>query len=521
MAGAELMLRRALAIDPELAKTHFFLGTVLKSLGRYDEALGTCGRRRRSIRAIASCSTSWAACCSCSGSMARAVEALTRVLAVDPEDLQAHYNLMLAYHGLGESEQAAREEALYRRFKADEASQAITGPYRQLHPDDNNERQSIHEHRSSGAPVAFRAAKPDGGNRRVTSEPVASLPAVLAAALAGSALMTAATLPTFTDVTTAAGIRFRHDSGAFGKKYLPETMGAGGAFLDADGDGCAGHPARQLDAWPGRPARKSLLALYRNNRDGTFTDVTAASGLGVELYGLGAAAGDYDNDGRTDLYITALGRNRLFRNLGGMRFADVTDARRRRRHRLLDGRGMARLRPRRPARSVRRQLRRLVDREGPVLHARRQVEVVLHARVVQGSEPGALSQPGTARSRTRRRRPASTIRPRSRSASRSSTTTATAGSTCSSPTTRSRTACTEQAERHVHRHRRRGGRGVQRSGRGARRHGRRRRRLRRLRPAQPGHRQLLQRDDGALPRTRGTASSSTRRRPRPSAGRRC
>jgi len=138
--------------------------------------------------------------------------------------------------------------------------------------------------------------------------------------------MTAAPLPTFTDVTKAAGIRFRHDSGAFGKKYLPETMGAGGAFLDADGDGAQDILLVNSMSWPGGPARKSLLALYRNNRDGTFADVTASSGLGVPLYGLGVAAADYDNDGRTDIYITALGKNRLFHNLGGLRFADVTDA---------------------------------------------------------------------------------------------------------------------------------------------------------------------------------------------------
>jgi len=150
--------------------------------------------------------------------------------------------------------------------------------------------------------------------------------ALIAAALAVMALAAAATLPTFTDVTKAAGIRFRHDSGAFGKKYLPETMGSGAAFFDGDGDGAQDILFVNSMSWPGRAAGRSLLALYRNNRDGTFTDVTAASGLEVALYGLGAAAADYDNDGRTDLYITALGKNRLFRNLGGLRFADVTDA---------------------------------------------------------------------------------------------------------------------------------------------------------------------------------------------------
>jgi hypothetical protein len=158
-----------------------------------------------------------------------------------------------------------------------------------------------------------------------------ALAAALIAASAGVALVTASAqsrgpLPTFTDVTAAAGIRFRHDSGAFGKKYLPETMGAGGAFFDADGDGAEDLLLVNSMSWPGRPARRSLPALYRNNRDGTFADVTAASGLGVPAYGMGVAAGDYDNDGKTDVYMTALGRSRLFRNLGGLRFSDVTDA---------------------------------------------------------------------------------------------------------------------------------------------------------------------------------------------------
>ncbi len=130
--------------------------------------------------------------------------------------------------------------------------------------------------------------------------------------------------PTFTDVTSAAGIRFKHQNGSFGKKYLPETMGSGGAFLDADGDGKQDILLVNGMNFPGRPASKSTMALYRNNGDGTFADVTAKAGLAVPMYGFGVAAGDYDNDGRTDIYVTALGPNRLFRNLGGLRFEDVT-----------------------------------------------------------------------------------------------------------------------------------------------------------------------------------------------------
>ncbi len=136
-------------------------------------------------------------------------------------------------------------------------------------------------------------------------------------------------LPVFADVTAAAGIRFTHVSGAFGKKYLPEPMGSGGAFLDADGDGWQDVllvNGSSFQAGPGRPASPAVMALYRNNQNGTFTDVTARAGLAVPLHGFGVAAADYDNDGRVDLYVTALGRNRLFHNLGGLKFADVTDA---------------------------------------------------------------------------------------------------------------------------------------------------------------------------------------------------
>lgn len=128
----------------------------------------------------------------------------------------------------------------------------------------------------------------------------------------------------FTDITTEAGIRFKHNSGAFGKKYLPETIGAGGAFLDYDNDGWQDILLVNSMDWPENKKRKSFPALYHNNKDGTFTDVTQQAGLGVEMYGIGVAVADYDNDGNDDIYITCVGPNRLFRNLGGGKFADVT-----------------------------------------------------------------------------------------------------------------------------------------------------------------------------------------------------
>jgi hypothetical protein len=135
--------------------------------------------------------------------------------------------------------------------------------------------------------------------------------------------------PPFTDVTAAAGIRFRHFSGATGKKYLPETMGAGVAVLDYDGDGLPDLFFVNGRPWPGDtdpPSGRPTQALYRNRGDGTFEDVTAAAGLDVVMYGMGVTVGDYDNDGRPDLLVTTVGGIRLFHNVDGKRFEDVTAA---------------------------------------------------------------------------------------------------------------------------------------------------------------------------------------------------
>jgi len=124
----------------------------------------------------------------------------------------------------------------------------------------------------------------------------------------------------FTEVAEQAGIRFTHHNGAHGKKYMPETVGSGVAFVDYDNDGWQDILVMNGTDWPENrtPAsRNNTPHLYHNNHHGTFTDVTRASGLGVEIYGMGVAAADFDNDGYPDLYLTALGANRLFRNTLG------------------------------------------------------------------------------------------------------------------------------------------------------------------------------------------------------------
>ena len=128
----------------------------------------------------------------------------------------------------------------------------------------------------------------------------------------------------FRDVTQSAGIRSLHNNAAFGKKFLPETMGPGVAFIDYDNDGWPDIFLVNGMDWPGHVLKHSTPKLYHNNHDGTFTDVTRKAGLDVEMFGMGVAVGDYDNDGFDDLFVTAYGQSRLFHNNGNGTFTDVT-----------------------------------------------------------------------------------------------------------------------------------------------------------------------------------------------------
>lgn len=129
---------------------------------------------------------------------------------------------------------------------------------------------------------------------------------------------------TFRDITERAGIHFVHNNGAFGKKYLPETMGPGVAFIDYDNDGWPDIFIVNGTNWPRQPSKHSTPKLYHNNHDGTFTDVTHKAGLDIEIMGMGVAVGDYDNDGYDDLFVTAMGQSHLFHNNGNGTFTDVT-----------------------------------------------------------------------------------------------------------------------------------------------------------------------------------------------------
>src|SRR6202171_352718 len=129
---------------------------------------------------------------------------------------------------------------------------------------------------------------------------------LLAARMGGSSeTNSSVTTAAFRDVTQQAGIHFVHNNGAFGKKFLPETMGPGVAFIDYDDDGWPDIFLVNGMDWPGHVQKHSTPKLYHNNHDGTFTDATHKAGLDVEMFGMGVAVGDYDNDGYDDLFVTA------------------------------------------------------------------------------------------------------------------------------------------------------------------------------------------------------------------------
>jgi hypothetical protein len=159
----------------------------------------------------------------------------------------------------------------------------------------------------------------------VTRRPTAALLAALAAASCGARENSGdATPPWFEECAAARGIDFVHRSGHRERFRLPEIMCGGAALFDMDGDGDLDVYLVQAGSLPGAEDRPGNR-LYRNRGDGTFEDVTAGSGAEVRGYGMGVACGDYDNDGRVDLYVTNVGKNALLHNDGNGHFTDVTD----------------------------------------------------------------------------------------------------------------------------------------------------------------------------------------------------
>jgi tetratricopeptide (TPR) repeat protein len=153
MDRARAVLQKAIALQPNLARANYFYARVLRSDGNYDGAVDALHKVLAQYPRDRVAQNDLGRILFLQRKYADAVQTLNAVLAIDPEDLQAHYNLMLCYKGLGDEKQAHDHEVRYLRFKADESAQTITGPYRQLHPEDNNERQAIHEHVSVPLPA--------------------------------------------------------------------------------------------------------------------------------------------------------------------------------------------------------------------------------------------------------------------------------------------------------------------------------------------------------------------------------
>jgi tetratricopeptide (TPR) repeat protein len=149
ISGAKEVLEKALHVNPQLAKSHFFYAMALKAEGQYDPALQHLRQAANSYPRDRVVLNQIGRILFLERRYSEAIPELQKVFQIDPEDLQAHYNLMLCYQGLKNGQMAEKERILYLRFKADESSQTITGPYRLLHPEDNNERQPIHEHPSA------------------------------------------------------------------------------------------------------------------------------------------------------------------------------------------------------------------------------------------------------------------------------------------------------------------------------------------------------------------------------------
>ena len=168
-SGARRVLEKALAISPELARANYFYARVLKDEGDYDGALSRLKLVLAQYPRDRVVHNELGRILFLQKRYADAVKEFQQTLAIDPEDLQANYNLMLCYNGLGDDAKANEHKVRYLRFKADEASQAITGPYRQTHPEDNNERQPIHEHVSVALDAPSHSVSAPQASARLTS----------------------------------------------------------------------------------------------------------------------------------------------------------------------------------------------------------------------------------------------------------------------------------------------------------------------------------------------------------------
>ena len=256
----------AVSLDPKLAKAHLQLGLAEARAGKHDQA----------------------------------VEAFQRALELDPTNHRIHYNLSMSLKRLGKDSEAQQHLEIFKKSQA----QAEEQEYRELQVE-ISKRTDLKDPKAGLVP-----SSPTSEPRHMDKSSTLHAPGEVV----------------FRDAASQAGIHFRHINGATPEKYMPETMGSGCLFFDYNDDGW-------IDIFlvnggslvNSKLAASSHSALYRNNGDGTFSEVTQQAGVKNQGYGMGACAADYDNDGRKDLYLTNFGSNVLYHNNGDETFSDVTE----------------------------------------------------------------------------------------------------------------------------------------------------------------------------------------------------
>ena len=467
-----------------------------KADGDYDgRARVARARGRSSIRATAWCSTRWRASCSSSARYAEALAVLDGVAAVDPEDVQMHYTAMLAARGLGDEARAAREEQLFLRFKADESAQAITARPRLLSP---RTTTSASRSTSTRACRCSRSRSAHGSRpmtRSTSRRPrwqlvapgVSASPVPRPQPRRASRSPTSPPPPASGSSTTAA---------APGRSGCPRRWAP--ASRSSTPTATAGSTSCSSTARTGQPRRApiALRALPEQRQRQLHGHHAPAAASTSRLYGMGVAVGDYDNDGRDDVYLTALEGDRLFHNEGGGQVPRRDEGGRHRQRQLRHQRRLARLRQA-TAGSISSSPTTCSGRRRPTCWC--SLDGATKSYCTPESYKGTASKlyrnlgGGRVRGRDQkagRRRPDQQVARHRRARLRQRR--------LARPVRRQRHAAeqavSQQPERHVHRGRAARRRRLQRGRHRARRHGRRCRRLRSLGPPAPAGRQLLEPD---------------------------
>ena len=409
--AAKPVLERALALRPDLASGHYFMALALKARGRYDEALRHLRSAAEGFPRDRVVRNQIGRILFLKRQHRAAIAEFENTLRVDPEDLTAHYNLMLCYRALGREKDEKREEVLYTRFKADEAAQSITGPYRRLNAEMNLERQPIHEHpnrRTPGTPPSVRPG-PERSPRaagRPTDEEHRGHPGVRRAHAPGlrpqeRRAVGRVALP---DAYRKPGALHRRDPRGRGcvppqqrrlRKEIPagnDGLGRGvsglrrrrppGPFLRPERRLAGEAPAENdANALP-QPGRRDIRGHHPEGRAGGG-DVRHRS-RGRRLRQRRPRRPVHQRPGSRPPLPQQRGRDVRGRDAegGGLR------------PRLRDQRHLDRLRQGRPAGSFLLQLRAVVPEGRHLLHSRRCQQVVLHPRVVPRRHRSAVPQQG-------------------------------------------------------------------------------------------------------------------------------